>query len=93
MFLRDTNDQAQFKSSSVRYTNSPRRSAMPKRKSFQATVPAEPVPVDPTRINASSGREVIYWTAKLKCSWPQLANAVKQVGTNASTVETFLRRR
>ena len=64
---------------------------MPKRKSFQATVPAEPVPVD-ININGYSGRrDVVDGETGHSCA--QLANAVKQVGTNASTVETFLRRR
>jgi Protein of unknown function (DUF3606) len=52
----------------------------------------KPVAVDPTRIDLNNGSEVTIWAAKLKCSWPQLAHAVKQVGNEAHAVETHLRR-
>jgi hypothetical protein len=48
------------------------------------------VGVQPTSIDARNGRSVMYWTSKLKCSWPQLDHAVKQVGNDPAKVKAFL---
>jgi hypothetical protein len=35
---------------------------------------------EPTTIDVTDCRSVTYWTSKLRCSWPQLSYAIKQVG-------------
>jgi Protein of unknown function (DUF3606) len=44
----------------------------------------------PALIDVGDGSSVTYWTARFKCSWPQLHHAVKQVGGDSDKVRTFL---
>jgi Protein of unknown function (DUF3606) len=46
--------------------------------------------VRPATIDARNGSSVVYWTSQLKCSWPQLDHAVKQVGNDPAKVKAFL---
>jgi Protein of unknown function (DUF3606) len=48
------------------------------------------LPSRPTVIDVKDGRSVMYWTSKLKCSWPQLDHAIKQVGSDPAKVKAFL---
>jgi hypothetical protein len=47
---------------------------------------------DRALIDVVDGGSVTYWTAKLRCSWPQLRHAVKQVGGDSEKVSAFLTR-
>ena len=47
-------------------------------------------PADSSRININEDYEVDYWTNTLGCTRDQLTKAVREAGTSAKAVRTYL---